>query len=155
VAGFTARPEVLEPLVGRRLPPFLYQMSMLGHRLLVARDTRQERSKGGIYIPRTTQEADQMSTGAGWVVAVGPLVGSGNAPHPVGLLCENPWDILAKHIFFFAYSGQVFKTSSEDREFISQYMVTTDRDIQSVDLNPEVYQPKELDDECDDHERHM
>lgn len=142
--GYSIDPALFEPILGRELDPRVYQLDLLGHRLLIARDTAEELHKGLIAIPPAVAEREQWETGAGWVVAVGPFVGQGGSPHPVGLVCGHPKDVLGKHVFFFAHAGKVFKTDRSEGEFTAGLVILTDRDIQAVDKNPEVYQPKPL-----------
>jgi hypothetical protein len=72
--------------------------------------------------------------GSGWVVSVGPLVGRTGAPHPVGVLCRHPSDLLGRLVLYQMYAGTNLRTSQEDTEFGGQFslVVLTDRDILQV-----------------------
>ena len=71
--------------------------------------------------------------GRGTVLAVGPLVGSPGAPHPVGIVCEDPRDLLLATVIFFAWAGKTLKEGDMDAEFGGNLVVMTDRDIQCID----------------------
>jgi co-chaperonin GroES (HSP10) len=124
----------LEKRIGRSLPPELWTRHLTGHRILVVPEPVSERTRGLLYKPRSAIEREQLEMGAGWVVAVGPLVGQEGAPHPVGVLCSHPTSLLGRHVLFRQYSGVNLKTSQEDTEFGGPYalIVLTDRDVLSV-----------------------
>ena len=131
--GFVADLAKVRELTGRNVDPRIQYLQPTGHRLVVLKDLPVDESEGGILIPDTAQE----ELGGGLVVSVGPLVGQGPAPHPVGLLCDTPQDLLYKHVIFGQWVGHVLKLSVMDREFETKnYWVLTDRDIWMVDENP-------------------
>jgi hypothetical protein len=70
------------------------------------------------------------------VIAVGPLAGDGKAPHPTGIICAHPTDLLGLHVYYQMWAGKVFRTDDDDQEFEGKdsLIVLTDRDIQGYDL---------------------
>jgi len=120
--------------LGRELSPEIWEHQLAGHRVLIVPEPVAERTKGLLYKPRSAVEREQMEMGAGWVIAVGPLVGAPGAPHPVGVCCDDPRDLLGRHVLYRSFSGVNLKTSEEDHEFGGQFalIVLTDRDILAV-----------------------
>lgn len=141
--GFVLSPDLrpwLHTVIGRELHPDLYRMHPQGHRLLVVPDPVSERTGSGmLYKPRSAQERQELMMGAGRVVAVGPLVGAAGAPHPVGLLCNHPADLLGRHIYYESYAGTTIRTNEEESEFGEKFslVMLTDRDILAVDITIE------------------
>lgn len=133
--GFTANRFDAEKLLGRELDPRLFQLNVLGHRMVVLRDSVAELRESGIYIPNSAAERLQAGMGRGTVLAVGPLCGSTGAPHPTGLLCDLPEDALLLSVIFFQWAGKVLKEGDMDSEFGGDVVVLTDRDIQAIDLS--------------------
>ena len=135
LSGFTLDQTLAEAKLGRKLDPRVYTTTnMQGHRLLIARDTAEEMYKGVIAKPRAAIDREQNESGAGLVIAVGPLVGRADppAPHPTGVLCDHPTDLLGKRVCYFMYAGKVFRSEDEDSEFSAGLVIMTDRDIQAV-----------------------
>jgi len=124
----------LHERIGRELPSEVWEHSPVGHRLLIVPEVVSERTQGMLYKPRTAIDREALEMGAGWVVAVGPLVGAPGAPHPVGIVCEHPRDLLGKHVLFKSHSGVNIKTDQDDTEFGGKHalLVLTDRDILAV-----------------------
>lgn len=123
--------EMLERKTGRakKLDPRVYDLSMTGSRLLLIRDDPDE-EYGGVIIPTTVAIKDP--PGAGWVIAVGPLVGSGSSPHPHGVRCDEADDMLYKHIIFGMYTGSAFTTNPTERGWHGLFWIMTDRDVWMV-----------------------
>lgn len=120
----------------RNLEPMVYQLSITGHRLLVAKDRAEEMYRGVIAKPPRTVKDEENQMGSGWVVSVGPLVGDGNSPHPTGVVCSHPTAMLGKHVYFQMYTGKVLRTDESDDEFESKdsLVILTDRDVQGFDV---------------------
>lgn len=133
--GFTANRFDAQKLLGRELDPGLFLLNVLGHRMVVLRDSVAEMRESGIWIPRDSAERLQAGMGRGTVLAVGPLVGSPGAPHPTGLLCDSPVDALLLSVIFFQWAGKTLKKGDMDSEFGGDVVVLTDRDIQAIDLS--------------------
>lgn len=120
----------LAALLGRELPPEVWDQQLTGHRLLVVPEPVSERIAGGLlWKPRSVQKRQELEMGAGWVLSVGPCVGQPGAPHPVGLLCTQPADLLGAHVVFKQYSGTNLRISEEDTEFEGNLICLTDRDV--------------------------
>ncbi len=119
----------------RDLPKELFEMSVCGHRALVGMDRADEMYKGLIQKPKSAIDAEQVAAGSGWVIAVGPLFGAAGAPHPSGVQCDDPRDMLGRHVYFQMWQGKVFRTDDDDEEFSGKLslVLLTDRDIQGYD----------------------
>jgi co-chaperonin GroES (HSP10) len=132
VPGSTLPPSrraALAKKLGRDLPEEVWSQHLTGHRLLVVPEPVSERTAGGVlFKPRSTVKRQELEMGAGWVIAVGPLVGQPGAPHPGGLMCLRPEDALGAHVLYKQYSGTNLKVSEEDTEFEGNLIVLTDRD---------------------------
>lgn len=124
------RRAALDLILGRKLPDEVWEQQLTGHRLLVVPEPVSERVAGGLlWKPRSVQQREKLEMGAGYVIAVGPCVGQPGAPHPVGVLCVQPTDMLGTHVLFKQYSGTNLRISDEDTEFEGNLIVLTDRDI--------------------------
>lgn len=119
----------------RPLPEAVFDVQMQGHRLLVAQDKVSEMARGIIHKPKSTVDEEQRSSGSGYIVSVGPLCGQDGAPHPVGIVCDNPYDLLGKHVYYGMHAGKVFRTDDDDEEYGGKVhlIILTDRDIQGID----------------------
>lgn len=128
------RRKELYKLLGRELSPEVWEYQITGHRVLIVPEAVSERTRGLLYKPRSAVEREQLAQGAGWVIAVGPLVGQPGAGYPGGVLCGNPQDLLGCHVVWSRYTGVNLKTSEEDTEFGGNYslLVMTDRDLLAV-----------------------
>lgn len=111
----------------------VFQMTPTGSRLMVVREKAPgEFGDTGIVIPESVQLKNPV--GAGYVVSVGDMVGQGTAPHPHGVRCDSPRDLLYKRIVFGMYSGSEFITQAyRDGGFETVFWVLTERDIWFVD----------------------
>jgi hypothetical protein len=120
--------------LGRVLSEEVWQHSITGHRILVCPEPVSDRFKGLIYKPRSATEREGLEMGAGWIIAVGPLAGSGDEWFPGGLIAKAPADLLGLHVIFKSHNGVNIKTSEEDTEFGGQFslLVMTTRDILMV-----------------------
>ncbi len=126
---------LVEQKLQRTLPNELFNMDLTGHRCLVGMDRADEMYKGLIQKPKSAIDAEQVAAGAGWVISVGPFFGAAGAPHPVGLQCKDPRDMLGRHVYFQMWQGKVFRTDEDDEEFSGKLslVLLTDRDIQGYD----------------------
>ncbi len=126
------RRSALALLLGRSLPDDVWDQQLTGHRLLVVPEAVSEKLAGGLlWKPRSVQKRQELEIGAGFVIAVGPCAGQVGAPHPVGVLCAHPTDLLGTHVLFKQYSGTNLRISEEDSEFEGLLLVLTDRDLLS------------------------
>jgi len=134
VEGFTLSLPLRERLarrIGRELPPEVWAYHPQGFRLLVAPEPVSERV-GLLWKPRTTIDRQKLQAGAGWVIAVGPLVGSGGNTLAGSVLCPHPSVLLGHHVLFKMYSGTDLRISEEEEEFSGSLLMLTDRDILAV-----------------------
>ena len=119
--------------IGRELHPEVWELRMVGYRMLVVPEPAGETYKGLIHKPRSAQEREALEMGAGYVIAVGPLVGSDERANglagAVGL--SHPADLLGARVLYRAYAGTNLRTNEEDAEFGGKFSLTvlTDRDI--------------------------
>ena len=108
--------------------PKAFDIHPVGHRMLVVLDPVPE-TYGRIQLPEEYQAREKM--GAGVIMSVGSLVGSG-VPFP-GSPMGDAWHFLYKHIVFGMHSGNVLRLDVMDREYHSGIIVLTDRDIWAID----------------------
>jgi hypothetical protein len=126
--------EALAKKIGRTLPDEVWAHSVSGHRILICPEPVSDRFKGLIYKPRSATEREGLEMGAGWIIAVGPLAGSGDDWFPGGLFCKEPQDLLGLHVIFKSHSGVTIRTNEEDDEWGGKaaLLVMTTRDILMV-----------------------
>ena len=125
----------LENHLKRTLDARVYELQLTGYRCLVGKDKADAMYKGLLHKPLRAVKEEENEMGSGWIIAVGPLFGGGNAPHPTGVVCDDPRELLCKHVYFQMWAGKVFRTDDDDGEFESKdsLIVMTDRDIQAWD----------------------
>lgn len=90
----------------------------LGDRVIVKPVTREEKTKGGIYLPDTASKEKPME---GTVIAVGPgrLMDDGS---------RTPVDVKAgDRIVFAKYAGTEFKTEDDE-----EYLIISEKDIMAT-----------------------
>ena len=126
--------EALQKRLGRELSEEVWAHSITGHRILICPEPVQDRYKGLLFKPRSAQEREGLEMGAGWIIAAGPLAGSGDDWFPGGILCQNPSDLLGLHVIFKSHSGVTIKTNEDDEEFQGKHvlLVLTTRDILAI-----------------------
>ena len=132
--GFMLDPELrpaLSAWLGRELLPDVWRHCPTGHRILVVPTPSTDTYKGLIVKPRSVQEREAMEAGSGCIIGVGPRVGKPGAPHPVGVECEDPRDLLGQFVIFRKMGGVNIETTEEDSEFGGKHalLMLTDRDI--------------------------
>ena len=108
--------------------PKAFDIHPVGHRMLVVLDPVPE-TYGRLQLPEEYQSREKM--GAGIIMSVGSLVGSG-VPFPGSPLGDSS-EFLYKHIVFGMHSGNVLRLDVMDREYHSGIIVLTDRDIWAID----------------------
>lgn len=130
------RRDALHQALGRTLPDEVWDLRLVGFRILVAPEPVVDRHKGLLYKPRSAVEREQLAMGAGWIIGIGPEVGSTPKAPPAGALHFPEGSrleaiILGAKAIFRAYSGANLRTSEEDTEFGGQFslLILTDRDI--------------------------
>lgn len=129
----------------RPLPDSVFGLSMQGRRVLIAQDKVSEMARGNLILkPQQAVERQQREAGSGWIVAVGPLVGSPCPGAPAGAVeCEHPADLIGAHVYYRMWSGStgmILRVDDEDDEFTSSKLhitIMTDRDLQAVDQGPD------------------
>ena len=87
---------------GRDLPSELFEMKLLGRRILVVRELPEEKTVAGIIIPDTVQDKHPKS--AGWVVSAAPFVGEFEGSFAV-FAHFLPQEILLRKFLFGRYAG--------------------------------------------------
>lgn len=121
----------------REFDPRVFQMTPSGSRILVAREEAPEEfGDSGLIVPENVRQ--QNPPGAGWVIGVGDMVGKGTAPHPHGIRCLSPKDLLYKRIIFGMYGlNELVTQPYRDGGFETRFWVLTERDIWFVDWTGE------------------
>jgi len=129
-------PEQFLEWTGRKMHPSLQGLRLTGSRILVARFEAPETwtsdpdsNSPGIIIPDTVRSLEP--PGAGVIVGVGPTCGKILAPYPGALEVNNPEDVLGLQVYFKMHTGVSFRLDIRDREFQSEMLILTDRDIQA------------------------
>lgn len=120
-----------EEISGLQLNPKVLELSPQGSRLIVLLNPPREHY-GGLVLPeeyRTTEKS-----GSGWVVSVGPLVGT-QCAHPGGPV-GSPWALLYKQVIFGSYAGKVVQVEFFDTQTKSPFLMMTDRDLWGIDHTP-------------------
>jgi hypothetical protein len=126
------RRKILHEKIGRELPDEVYQQRITGRRILVAPQPTDEKW-GLLWKPRSTTEREKLQMGAGWVIAVGPLVGKAGAPHVAGsVLCDAPEDLLGHKILFKAFTGVALQMSADEDEWGGSIVCMTDCDVLAI-----------------------
>jgi chaperonin GroES len=96
----------------------MIKLRPLGDRVIVKPVTREEKTKGGIYLPDTASKEKPME---GTVIAVGPgrIMDDGK---------RTPVDVNAgDRIVFAKYAGTEFKTEDDE-----EYLIISEKDIMAV-----------------------
>lgn len=85
-----------------------------GYRLLVALPELAEQTDGGVFIPKTRVEQEQVASIVGFVLKVGSLAYADEAKFPTGPWCkEGDW------VLFRAYSGTRIKIHGKEFRIIN------------------------------------
>ncbi len=129
--SYSVTQERFEALTGLLLNPKILEVRPQGHRLIVLLNPAPEQHSG-LILPEEWR--DREKTGSGWVVSVGPLVGTG-CPHPGGPLAH-PSAMLYRQVVFGSYAGKVLQVEFYDRQMKAPFVVLTDRDIWALNLAP-------------------
>jgi co-chaperonin GroES (HSP10) len=124
----------LEANCGQRIHPKAFEIHPQGNRLVVVVDIVPE-TLGGIHLPDTVRDSEQM--GQGWILSVGPTAFQGNIPHPGSPRADNPSDLVGCHIYFGTYIGKPLRLTLNDNEYKAGLLLMTDRDILAIDTLPE------------------
>lgn len=123
---------LLHDKLGRELPEEVYRQQITGRRILVAPQPVDEKW-GLLYKPRGAIEREKLQMGAGWVIAVGPLVGNPGAPHVAGsVLCSEPEDLLGHRVLYKAYTGVALQLDPDEDEWQGSLVVMTDCDVLAI-----------------------
>jgi co-chaperonin GroES (HSP10) len=129
-------PERLEALtkrLGFALPDEIWNLSMVGCRLLVAPETVQETTSGGIVKPRSAIERQKLEMGSGYIIAAGPAAGKWPELGPAGALdLKIVGRLEGLKVIYRAFAGVNIKTTQDDDEFVGgkyELVVLSDRDV--------------------------
>ena len=114
-------PELLNKSLIERMP------SPTGWRILVLPYKGQGKTEGGLFLPNTVVEEQQVSTQVGYVLKVGDLAYKDEKKFPTGAWCaEKDW------VMFALYSGSRFKIEGgevrilNDDEILAKILEPTD-----------------------------
>jgi|TARA_R100001509_G_scaffold103499_1_gene60892 chaperonin GroES len=114
-------PELLNKSLIERMP------SPTGWRILVLPYKGQGKTEGGLFLPNTVVEEQQVSTQVGYVLKVGDLAYKDEKKFPTGAWCaEKDW------VMFARYSGSRFKIEGgevrilNDDEILAKILEPTD-----------------------------
>ena len=114
-------PELLNKSLIERMP------SPTGWRILVLPYKGQGKTEGGLFLPNTVVEEQQVSTQVGYVLKVGVLAYKDEKKFPTGAWCaEKDW------VMFARYSGSRFKIEGgevrilNDDEILAKILEPTD-----------------------------
>ena len=114
-------PELLNKSLIERMP------SPTGWRILVLPYKGQGKTEGGLFLPNTVVEEQQVSTQVGYVLKVGDLAYKDEKKFPTGPWCaEKDW------VMFARYSGSRFKIEGgevrilNDDEILAKILEPTD-----------------------------
>jgi co-chaperonin GroES (HSP10) len=98
----------------------------VGYHLLIRLLSLDEKTKGGIYRPAGTQQAEQMATQLGEVIEMGASAYADAEKFPDG-----PWCGPGDHIMMRSYSGTSFKIDEQE------YRLINDDTVEAVVRQPE------------------
>ena len=123
--------ERLYKILGSSINAEVWRYHITGHRLLVCPEPASRTYRGTILLPESAVERGKLEMGAGWVIAAGPMAGTseGLVPHPGGILCVDPSDLLGVHILYRSHQGINIRTGDDDTEFMGDLIILTDRDV--------------------------
>ncbi len=132
--GYMLDPELRPSLyswLGREMQADVWNYAPTGGRVLIVPAPVSEKWKGILYKPRSATEREEIEAGSGIVIGVGAQVGEPGAPHPYGVRCDDPRDLLGRYVLFRQHGGVNLRTNEEDSEFGGHHalIVLTDRDL--------------------------
>lgn len=131
--SYIAKAEEFEAITGLQVHPKAFDLAPQGARIHVIREPVPE-EYGSIQLPEEYRRAETM--GIGWVLAVGPLAHL-DVPLPFGPILDHPSRLLYCKVLMSQTIGSCVRLSVTEREYRSNVVVMTTRDIWSIDFNPE------------------
>ncbi len=99
----------------------------VGHFMLIALPTIEQKTKSGLYIPDAVTERERAATVVGYVIAMGPDCYADKQRFPSGAWCKTGDTVL-----FSRYQGMRFKTRDLDSDEMVEYRMITDDGIVGV-----------------------
>lgn len=146
IAGRMGQLDILRKLMGPRadrINPRVFHYWPQGHRVTIAMDHIPETLDSGLHVPDETRNREQLTIGAGIVIACGASAGLGEegaprspVPHP-GAPALHPRDLLYQHVLFSPNAGSYIRMSfagyAKDDVHVC---VVNDRDIWFLDDSP-------------------
>jgi len=91
-----------------------------GGHILVLPDKVEEKTSGGLYIPETTRDKEQLAATMGTIIAVGFSAWT-------DIDDGNPWATVGDHVSYGRYAGVAMKGKDEEN-----YVLINDNDILAV-----------------------
>jgi chaperonin GroES len=82
----------------------------VGTRILIKVDPVEEKTQGGIVIPKSAVETEIVSAESGTVVAIGDIAFQGYG---------EPWCEVGDHVYFLRHAGVIKKIGEEDYRIIN------------------------------------
>jgi hypothetical protein len=127
-----ANKDEFEARTGMKCHPKAFDFHPQGCRITVFREPVPE-EYGSIALPQEYLRTESM--GIGWIVAAGPL-SHREVPIPFGPMIERPEDLLYRKILMSQTIGQCIRLDVTERDFRSNLIVMTTRDIWCFDEKP-------------------
>ena len=128
--------DILE-LTGQEIDPNVLTIHPTGNLVHVLLEPPPEEF-GLIKIPDTIVNNEKM--GVGYIIAAGPRAGhddyAGLLSGAIGVIAEEPEDLLGLHVIFASHAGVPLRVSMMDREFRAPVLIFQSKDMRGVDTNP-------------------
>lgn len=105
----------------------VYLPDPVGHHMLIALPTIEQKTKSGLYIPEAVTERERAATVVGYVIAMGPDCYKDTKRFPNG-----PWCKEGDTVLFSRYQGMRFKSKDLDSTEMVEYRIMTDDAIVGV-----------------------
>lgn len=109
----------------------------LGDRVVIQPDTVEERTKGGIWLPQTTQANKQKEVGTGRIVAVGPgMLCYDGSRFPLPRTADGQVIEVGQHVMYYRHGVQELKLAE------GEYASVRDEFVMMVlDDEPQAHAP--------------
>jgi hypothetical protein len=135
--GFIMLPEDVKELTKQDVHPEVFSMEPTGNLIHVVLEVEPD-EYGHLVIPKSITDGTRM--GCGYIIAVGPVAGSpqyATSAGAVGVLAQNPAQLLGYHVLFAAHIGVPIRVSMLDTEYKGAVLVMSSKDIRGVDCDAE------------------
>jgi len=104
----------MEPVETKELEEKLQLPEPKGYKLLIAMPEKEDKTKGGIFIPDELKDREHVASIYGYVVSMGPLSYNDKERFPDG-----PWCQVGDFVIFRSYSGTRFKIGEQEFRLIN------------------------------------